>query len=142
MNRAGNRMNQPFEVELVPLEWLKTHEEIKAKKYEKLLSISKKWGAQRKPILVDKRTGVILDGHHRHAVAESLGLKRIAVIAINYLDDDSIHLEKRSTDIAVSISKEQVISMGLSEKNFPPKVTKHSLEKEMPEIWVDFSELN
>ena len=135
-------MNQPFEVELVPLEWLKTHEEIKAKKYEKLLSISKKWGAQRKPILVDKQTGVILDGHHRHAVAESLGLKRIAVIAINYLDDDSIHLEKRSTDIAVSISKEQVISMGLSKKNFPAKVTKHSLEKEMPEIWVDFSELN
>ena len=142
MNRAGNRMNQPFEVEIVPLEWLKTHEEIKTKKYEKLLSIRKKWGAQRKPILVDKRTGVILDGHHRHAVAKSLGLQRIAVIAINYLDDGSIHLETRNTDIAVSINKEQVISMGLSENNFPPKVTKHSLEIEMPEIWIDFSELN
>lgn len=135
-------MNQPFKVELVPLEWLKTHEEIKTKKYEKLLSISKKWGAQRKPILVDKQTGVILDGHHRHAVAKSLGLQKIAVIATNYLDDGSINLETRNRDIAISISKEQVISMGLSENNFPPKVTKHSLEKEMPDIWVDFSELN
>lgn len=135
-------MIERFEVEIVPLKWLKSHEDIKPKKYEKLLEISKKWGAQRKPILVDRKTGVILDGHHRHAVAKELGLQAVAVVAINYLSSSLVSLELRGNNNVASVTKDQVISMGLSGSNFPAKTTKHVLALDLPDIWVDFSELN
>jgi hypothetical protein len=63
-----------MEVELVPIEWLKAHEGIRLKKVRELAEVTKKWGCYTKPLLVDKQTGTILDGHHRHQVGFILNL--------------------------------------------------------------------
>ena len=81
------------DVRLVPVEWLKAHEEIKPKNMEKLLEMTLKWDGFTKPLIADKATGTILDGHHRFAVAQRLGLARIPVVCIEYLDDDTVELE-------------------------------------------------
>ena len=73
------------DVQLVPVAWLKVHEEIKPKNRDKLLEMTKKWGGYTKPLIVDKRTGAILDGHHRHSIAVLLNLKRVPAVCVDYL---------------------------------------------------------
>ena len=41
------------DVELVPLRWLKVHEEVKVRNRDKLLEMTKRWGGYTKPLIVD-----------------------------------------------------------------------------------------
>ena len=109
------------DVRLVPVEWLKAHEEIKPKNMEKLLEMTLKWDGFTKPLIADKATGTILDGHHRFAVAQRLGLARIPVVCIEYLDDDTVELELWPASELESISKQEVVDMALSSDLYPPK---------------------
>ena len=43
-----------------------------------------------KPIIVDRESMVILDGHHKWTAAKSLGLARVPVIMIDYLVDEGV----------------------------------------------------
>tara|TARA_B100000925_G_scaffold275247_1_gene241398 strand:- start:2271 stop:2690 length:420 start_codon:yes stop_codon:yes gene_type:complete len=123
-------------VSLVPLEWLKPHEEIKVKNRDKLLEMTKKWGGFTKPLLVDSKTGSILDGHHRHSVAVSLNLKRVPAILIDYLSNDQISVDIWPGCGLESISKQEVIDMSLSDDLYPPKTSKHTISNHMPPIHV------
>ena len=138
----GKRMDGEYIVETIRLDFLKTHEEIKSKKVVKLFEMTKKWGAQRKPVVIDSSSGVILDGHHRHAVAVQLNLEKIAVIKVDYLDDEKIKVESRNENIPFNSSKSEVINMGLSEQNYPAKTTKHMYDFEVPDIWINLEELS
>ena len=138
----GELMDGEYIVETIRLDFLKTHEEIKSKKVVKLFEMTKKWGAQRKPVIIDSSTGVILDGHHRYAVAVQLNLEKIAVIKVDYIDDDKIKVESRNQNIPFSSSKSEVIKMGLSEQNYPAKTTKHIFDFEVPDIWINLKDLS
>jgi len=130
------------DVSLVPLEWLKPHEEIKLKNRNKLLEMTKKWGGFTKPLLVDSVTGSILDGHHRHSVAISLNLMRVPVILIDYLSDDEIAVDVWPGCGLESITKQEVIEMSLSDELYPPKTSKHTISNHMPPIHVLLEELS
>ena len=73
---------------LVPVEWLKAHEEIKPKNMEKLLEMTLKWDGFTKPLIADKATGIntnylmSISPDIRFAVAQRLGLARIPVVCI------------------------------------------------------------
>lgn len=129
------------DVSLVPLDWLKPHEEIKVKNRDKLLDMTKRWGGFTKPMLVDSETGAILDGHHRHSVAVSLNLKRVPVILIDYLSDKEIEVDVWPGCGLDTITKQQVIDMSLSANLYPPKTSKHTISNHMPPIHVLLEEL-
>lgn len=129
------------DVSLVPLDWLKPHEEIKVKNRDKLLDMTKRWGGFTKPMLVDSETGAILDGHHRHSVAVSLNLKRVPVILIDYLRDKEIEVDVWPGCGLDTITKQQVIDMSLSANLYPPKTSKHTISNHMPPIHVLLEEL-
>ena len=74
---CGKCMDGEYNIETIRVDFLKTHEEIKSKKVVKLFEMTQKWGAQRKPVIIDSSTGVILDGHHRYAVAVQLNLEKL-----------------------------------------------------------------
>ena len=135
-------MDGEYTVETIPVDFLKTHEEIKQKKVLKLFEMTQKWGAQRKPVIIDSATGIILDGHHRYAVALKLSLEKIAVIKVNYIIDEKIKLEIRKQDVSHDLSKTDVLNMGLSSENFPAKTTKHVFDFDIPNIWVNLEDLN
>ena len=63
-----------MDVELVTLSWLKPHEEVKPKNVDVLHEMTLRWNAYTKPLLVDRDTGTILDGHHRYHVAKRIGM--------------------------------------------------------------------
>lgn len=130
------------DVRLVPVEWLKPHEEIKTKNMEKLLQMTLKWDGFTKPLIADKTTGTILDGHHRYAVANRLELARIPVVCIDYLEDQSVELELWPASELDSISKQDVIDMALSSNLYPPKTTRHRISDYLPPIHVSLKRLS
>ena len=68
-------------------------EEVKPGNVESLYDITLRWNAYTKPLLVDGRTGTILDGHHRYHVGLRIGLLRLPVIKVDYLNDEGIELD-------------------------------------------------
>ena len=63
-----------MEVQLVPFEILRPHEQIVLKKVDQLERMTVRWNAYTKPLLVDRVSGTILDGHHRYEIAKRMGL--------------------------------------------------------------------
>ena len=130
------------DVRLVPVKWLKPHEEIKIKPRDKLLDMTNRWGGFTKPILVDTNTGALLDGHHRLSVAKELGLKLIPAICLDYLNSELITLELWPNANIESIEKADVIEMCLGDELYPPKTTKHVVIYDLPPILVTIEELS
>lgn len=129
------------DVVLVDVEWLKPHEEIKSKNRDKLLDMTKRWRGFTKPLLVDAKTGAILDGHHRFSVAMCLNLSKVPAILIDYFDDDKITVEVWPGCGLDNISKKEVIDMSLSDELFPPKTSKHIISNHMPPIHILLDDL-
>lgn len=130
------------DVRLVPVKWLKPHEEIKTKPRDKLLDMTNRWGGFTKPILVDTHTGALLDGHHRLSVAKELGLKLIPAICLDYLNSELISLELWPNANIESVDKVDVIEMCLGNELYPPKTTKHVVIYDLPPILVTLEELS
>lgn len=75
------------------------------------------------PIVVDARTLIILDGHHRVEVFKRLGIQYIPAFLVDYIQDyiDVYPLRKE-----IPISKSAIIEMALFKKSlYPPKTSKH-----------------
>ena len=69
---------------------LKEHEQTDPIRLEEIKTMLIKDNFQRDPIIVDKKTLVVVDGHHRLNALKQLGHKRVAVYYINYLEDKNI----------------------------------------------------
>jgi hypothetical protein len=139
--RLGNLQRKEQEVTLVDIEWLKTHEEVLRHRVMELKHAISKWKEYRLPLLVDCRTGSILDGHHRYHVGRKLGLSRLPVILVDYLEDDTIDVDVWPECGIDCLSKEDVIKMSLSDKDFPPKTSKHDFVAKITPISIPLSHL-
>ena len=129
------------DVELVDINWLKAHEEVHPKKVIELFEMTLRWGGYTKPLLLDRKTGTILDGHHRFEVGKKLKLKLIPAIVTDYFEDERITVTTWPNSEIKKIGKEDVIEMALSGKLYPPKTSKHSLSEYLPPIMVKLEEL-
>lgn len=121
---------------LVPIDWLKPHEEILSKNAEKLHEMTLRWGGYTKPLLIDSNSGSILDGHHRYQVALNLGLLRVPALLFDYLVDDSIQVEAWPTSGKSHLNKQEIVDMALSDDLFSPKTSRHIVNCEVPPIMV------
>lgn len=128
-------------VELVPLDVLRPHEQVIPKKVDQLEKMTHRWNAYTKPLLIDRSTGTILDGHHRYHVAQRLSLKCIPCVFIDYLEDDLIELDVWPNCGLDTISKKDVISAALSGELLSPKTSRHRLSDHLPPIAVPLSRL-
>ncbi len=84
---------------------------------------------------------VILDGHHKWTAAGRLGLARVPVIMVDYLDDEGVLVDVWPNCGRDSITKNEVLDMGSSGDVFPPKTSRHTLPFEIPSISVPLGEL-
>ena len=125
-----------MDVELAPILWLKPHEEVKPRNVDTLHEMTLRWSAYTKPLLVDRETGTILAGHHRYQVGLRIGLSRLPVIKVDYMDDDGIELDIWPGSGLQSLTKREVIDMALSENVFPPKTSRHRFSDHLPPIAI------
>ena len=128
-------------VSLVPVEWLKAHEEIRVRARDKLLDMTKRWGGFTKPLVVDKNTGSLLDGHHRYSVACLLNLTSVPAICVDYLFDETIIVETWPNSDYEEITKKDVVDMCLSDDLFPPKTSRHMFAYDIPPIFISLDAL-
>ena len=140
---AQTSKHAPREVTHVDIGWLKPHEKVvNQDRVTALVDAIGRWGAYRKPLLVDRDSGSILDGHHRYFAAQKLGLAKVPAALVDYLEDDSISVELWPGDHGVtSISKQDVIDMCLSADVFPPKTSRHTFAEPLNPIFVPLEEL-
>ena len=94
-----------------------------------------------KPIIVDRESMVILDGHHKWTAAKSLGLARVPVILVDYLVDEGVLVDVWPGCGRESITKTEVLEMGVSGDVFPPKTSRHTLPFKIPSISIPLSDL-
>ena len=107
---------------LISLSKLKFHEEIDREYLEKLKSEILNDGFLRKPIVIDRETKVIIDGHHRAKALIEIGAELIPAIEIDYFSNEFL-VESWRND--VKIKKKDIIKAGLENKLFPPKTSKN-----------------
>ena len=130
-----------MKVDLVSLGLLRPHEGTISKKVDELEKMTHRWKAYVLPLVVDKKTGVILDGHHRHQVALRLGLECLPCVQVDYIGDDTIELDVWPNCGRDSVKKEEVIKAGLNGELFTPKTSRHRLSDHLPPISVSLSRL-
>ena len=129
------------EVQLVPLEVLRPHEQTILKKVNQLERMTIRWNAYTKPLLVDRETVAILDGHHRYEIAKRFDLQCLPCVLVDYILDDSISVILWPGSDQKEISKEDVLEAASSGNLFPPKTSRHLLSDDLPPISVPLSRL-
>ncbi|MBS7611581.1 ParB N-terminal domain-containing protein [Candidatus Bathyarchaeota archaeon] len=109
---------------LMPLWLLRPHESIDLKILDNLMKSIKTDGLLKKAIVVDQRTHIILDGHHRVKALEFIDCSRVPCLLIDY-SSPQIVVFSWSED--KQLPKNLVIRAGLSGELLPPKTSKHML---------------
>ena len=130
-----------MKVELVPVETLLPHEKVEEHRVDNLEKMTLRWRAYTKPLLVDRKTGTILDGHHRTKVAVRMELKCLPCVLVDYLEDDGISVSVWPNSGRDSIQKEEVVEAALSGNLFEPKTSRHMLSDHLPPISVPLARL-
>ena len=78
------------------------------------------------PIIVDKKTNLIIDGHHRFFAAKSLKFQKIPVFLVNYLQR-KITVKENNAE-GKTISKKKIIKFSKSNTLLPKKSTFHEVK--------------
>ena len=114
-------------IELVNVNLLKPIEDFIKERYELVLEKIKKENFWTKPIIIDDRNHLVLDGHHRFEVAKELGLKVIPAIKVTY---EEIPIWSLRLDEVVN--HKLVIAKALANNIYPNKTVKHSFPFQIP----------
>ncbi|VEB37204.1 ParB-like nuclease [Legionella sainthelensi] len=111
-------------VRLLPIEVLKPHEKFCPNNFSYWLKKITSMQCWTHPLLVDKNTKVIMDGHHRHQIAQKLGLKYIPCILTSYKNPFlKVYFYKDNSEI----DNQLIINAGQSGKLFDSKSTRHEI---------------
>ena len=122
-------LNQNISMELIEITKLKPLEEVLPSHLRNIQQMIERDRIVKKPIIVDKKNMIVLDGSHRYAYLYEQGYKYAPVILIDY-EDESIfvgnHLKHRFLkDENLTISKFEVRDRAINENIYPPRTTRH-----------------
>jgi hypothetical protein len=101
---------------------LKEHEEVSLDYLLQLKREIKKDGFLKDPIIVDKNTNIILDGHHRFNSLKQLNCTKILAYFVDYT---SPKIKVKNWRRGKKIMKKDVIKAGLTGEKLPVKTSKH-----------------
>ena len=134
-----SHLARPWTPCLVPLDMLRVHEEICWNHLRRLIGDILRDGVLRRPLLVEDRYLIILDGHHRYAALKILGASRAPVFPVEY---DSPKVAVDSWRPGMRVTKEMVLEAGLKGKLLPFKTSRHILRGiTVPEVNVPLRKL-
>ncbi|MHB8604203.1 MAG: ParB N-terminal domain-containing protein [Thermoplasmatota archaeon] len=115
------------------------HEEVEPGHVDEIRIALGRTGHLRQPIIVDRVSLVVIDGHHRLAALKALQAKRAPVHLIDYADAAVTVEAWRSGEKAPT--KEEVIAQARAGRLFPLKSTRHPAIYGMTEVDVRIEEL-
>jgi hypothetical protein len=124
-----NERTTSLEVLLLPPGLLRPTEEFSPDRLDALTAEILASGQWPFPILVERSSLVVMDGHHRREFALRQALRRVPCLMLDYRD---VELESRRPGIGVT--PDEVIARGLAGRPFPPKSTRHTLRSAPPAL--------
>tara|TARA_B100000287_G_scaffold191739_1_gene180884 strand:- start:46 stop:444 length:399 start_codon:yes stop_codon:yes gene_type:complete len=127
-------------VEIIDIGSLRGHEEVIPSNLESRTAKLLDRGFY-KPIIADRSSLVILDGHHKWTAARNLGLACVPVLLVDYLVDWGVEVDVWPDCGKDSITKQEVLEMGVSVNLFPPKTSRHTLPFKIPSISIPLGDL-
>ena len=124
--------------QVMKLRDLKPHENTDENKVNYVINqiqASQKWIS---PVIIDRETKIIMDGHHRVRAAKQIGLELIPCYIAEY-SDKNVNVSYWRTGKTLDIS----IIYKAVEKGIllPKKTTKHILEYDLQETAINIKEL-
>lgn len=119
-------------LELVKIQDLIEHEEIDEHHLEEISRLIATDGVLKRPLAVDYRTRVVLDGVHRLNFLKRCGGENVPVYFLDFLSDQIVVF---SADHRTLMHKNDVIEAALSGKKFPPRTTWHMIR--MPNGYLE-----
>lgn len=128
-------------VRLVAIAKLRAHERVRP---QRLLQVKEMIRAERKihdPVVVDRQTGIILDGHHRVESLRQLGCQLVPVMEVDYLSNQ-VRVVARREEYRGKDLKGMVLRTALGGKCMPPKSTKHLVSGRVRGVGIPIIMLN
>lgn len=120
--------------ERVPIEWLRAHEEYVEARVQELMDRFRKSGKVDYAIVADRKSGTVIDGHHRLETLRRLGAKEAPVVLVDYMDPVITVRNWRPQEPAPT--KEEVVQRAAEGKLYPPKTTRHDFVRILDPIDV------
>jgi hypothetical protein len=124
---------------LMPPERLLPHERHDPDRVRTIAAEMQERGCWIKPLLVERRHLIILDGHHRWQAAKALRLAVVPLVLIGYEDPRLTLSAWRETE---SWTPQDVIACALSGRLCPIKTTRHVLSPPLPPISLSLADLS
>lgn len=122
---------------LVPVKKLKHIEGFSKTRATWLRKKILKEGIWDKPVALDDKHGLVMDGQHRMEVALALGLKKIPAVKYRYADVQIWSLRPKK----FQFDWKQVVKRALSGDIYPYKTVKHRFPVPLPECSFSLDEL-
>jgi len=132
-------MDDEDKTTLISISDLHEHEEINPDHAKEIFNKIKNAKFFTEPIIVDSKSLVILDGHHRFNSCKKLGLKKIPCKLVDYLGDRRIRVESSRSEITVT--KEIVIERGLNGNVFPSRTSRHFIPHRKKKLKIPLTRL-
>ncbi len=95
-------------------------------------------GVWRKPICIEQKHLLILDGQHRYEVAVALGLKYVPCEFFDYDDENLLVWSLRKE---CEVSKQLVVKRALSKNIYPYKTAKHKFPQKIEKAMIPLEKL-
>lgn len=94
-------------------------------------------GIWNKPVVLDDKHGLVMDGQHRMEAALALGLKKIPAVKYRYSEVEIWSLRPKK----YQFDWKQVVARALSGDIYPYKTVKHRFPAPLPECSYSLDEL-
>ena len=124
---------------LVPLEWLKAHEEYVEERVQELTRRFTQTGRVDYAVVADARTGTVIDGHHRLETLRRLRAQVVPAVLVDYMDPDITVRCWRENEVAPT--KAEVVERARAGRLYPPKTTRHDFVRILDPVDVPLAEL-
>jgi len=111
-------------LKILPIHALRPHEEFDRDHARKLSNEIANTGFWSSPIVCDAESQIIMDGHHRFASAQLLGLKYIPCFCIPY---DKKYVSVETWRESEKITVQDILTCVKENRLMPQKSTKHLL---------------
>jgi cytidyltransferase-like protein len=123
------KRNIEFKFELEKLSNLKPLEKVLPNHLANIEQMILKDGIMLKPIIIDNKHNIVLDGSHRYAFLLKFGYKKAPVIKVDYSDESIFvgnYLKHRYLiDKDLKLNKSEIVKAALNEKLLDARTTRH-----------------
>jgi cytidyltransferase-like protein len=129
LSKNNSKRNTQFNLEFEELSKIKPLERVLPNHLANIERMLLKDGLMLRPIIVDNKYNIVLDGSHRYAFLLKYGYKKAPVIKVDYSDETIFvgnSLKHRFLiDKDLELNKSKIIETALNEKLLDPRTTRH-----------------